>query len=170
MAVLTPAIHLVSVIGRLQHPELQWVLEFDYRLPNPINSGPPHREVLRRMPLLISGKAEFRLRGGDDVIEVPLHESSDGGIRRNNQHEVGMALIMEWLTQPGGTVCDPLMFDRSHCAVEAWQTGRYFIGATDCEASLIRIQNSLVRLGAFPIGKVARQAGSLFGYLLDICE
>ena len=102
------------------------------------------------MPILVLGKAGFRLQDGDDVIEVPTGDGSDPEKQPKARLEAGMALIMERLTRPGQTVCDPLMLDRSHSAIAAWRTGRSFIGATDKEANLRLIRDRLARWGAFP--------------------
>ena len=149
MAVLTTGQHLASVMDRLKRQELQWVLEFDYRPPNAIQLRAPHRVTLRRMPILVLGKAGFRLQDGDDVIEVPTGDGSDPEKQPKARLEAGMALIMKRLTRPGQTVCDPLMLDRSHSAIAAWRTGRSFIGATDKEANLRLIRDRLARWGAF---------------------
>ena len=107
MAVLTSGVHLPSVVERLNHPELKWQVEFDYRPPAPSLYGRPLNLPLRRFPLLVYGRRRYRLQRGDDVIEVPGTEdgaSDSNGVRRL---DVGLAMIIERLTQPGNLVCDP---------------------------------------------------------------
>ena len=147
MAILTTGQYLAPVMNMLNHPDLEWVLEMDYRPAVAMTSGPLHRVTMRRMPLLIWGKDRFRLHGGDDVIEVPLNDNIENGHQTHSRLDAGMALILERLTSLGQIVCDPLMLHRSHSAVAAWRTGRTFIGATDSEASLRRIRNRLAALG-----------------------
>ena len=83
------------------------------------------------------------------TLTPPFTDGSDTGKQPNARLEAGMELIMERLTRPGQTVCDPLMLDRSHSAIAAWRTGRSFIGATDNEANLSLIRDRLARSGAF---------------------
>ena len=147
MAVLTTGQYLALVMKMLDHPDLEWIVEMDYRPAVAVRSNLPLRVTIRRRPLLIWGKGGFQLQGGDDVIEVPLDDSSEDGNQTNARLAAGMALIMERLTSVRQVVCDPLMLHRSHSAVAAWRTGRTFIGATDSEASLRRIRNRLAALG-----------------------
>ena len=147
MAILTKGQYLAPVMKMLNHIDLDWVMEMDYRPAVAMRSGPPHRVTISRMPLLIWGKGGFRLQGGDDVIEVPPDDKGENGNQTNARLDVGMALIIERLTSPEQIVCDPLMLDRSHSATAAWRTGRTFIGATDSEANLKRIRNRLAASG-----------------------
>ena len=147
MAVLTSGVHLPSVIESLKHPELKWLVEFDYRPPAPSRSGPSLNLTIRRWPVLIYGRFRHRLQGGDDVIEVPGSEDSASNAKSGRRLDVGMAMIMERLTQPGQLVCDPLMLDRSDTALAAWSTGHAFIGATESASSLVRIRARLSRQG-----------------------
>ena len=143
MAVLTSGAHLPWVLRCLEHPEIDWVTEFDYRPPKPSKSGSPHYVNVRRRPLLIYGKRGFQLQKGDDVVKVPLAED-DGTFTRSGQRlEAGMAVIIERLALPGQTVCDPIMQHRCDSALAAWETGRAFIGATDTSASLTKIKAQL---------------------------
>ena len=127
MAVLTSGLQLPFVIERLTHPDLKWVAEFDYRPTKPSRSGPSMNLKLRRWPLLIYGKRSFRLRGGDDVIEVSDSEWSSNGTTGGLMLDVGFSRIMERLTRPGQLVCNPLMLDKSDSAMAARITGRGFI-------------------------------------------
>ena len=71
---------LPETLERLKHPDLHWVAEFDYRDNATTNrSGPPHRTMLRRKPLLVYGKPAFRLPPGDDVIDLPPAEEGCSG-------------------------------------------------------------------------------------------
>ena len=101
MAVLTTGQYLAPVLSLMNHPEISCISELDYRPPIAIKSAPPHRVLMRRMPLLVFGKDGFRLHGGDDVIEVPPADSSDARNGSNALLDIGMALIMERLTSPG---------------------------------------------------------------------
>ena len=147
MAILTTGQYVAPVLHLLNHPELVWVFEMNYRPPVAIGSAPPHRIMMTRMPLLLFGLGGFRLQGGDDEIKVPPADDSDTGNRPDARLDAGMELIVERLTSPGQVVCDPLMLHRYHSAAAAWKTGRTFIGATDSEANLRRIRNRLAASG-----------------------
>lgn len=147
MAILTTGQYVAPVLHLLNHPELVWVFEMNYRPPVAIGSAPPHRIMMMRMPLLLFGLGGFRLQGGDDEIKVPPADDSDTGNRPDARLDAGMELIVERLTSPGQVVCDPLMLHRYHSAAAAWKTGRTFIGATDSEANLRRIRNRLAASG-----------------------
>ena len=77
MVVVASASSLPQFLEGLRHPELRWVLEFDMLFGRGHGrSGRPHFVNLRRRPLLVYGKMQFRLTGGDDVIAVPPPEET----------------------------------------------------------------------------------------------
>ena len=149
MAVLANAMRLPAIIGRLAHPGLEWVAEFDYRYGGPpVSSGYPHRVSLGRKPLLIYGKPGFRLQGGNDVIEVPPPDGPAAGRQGRQRDDAGMALIVERFARPGQVVCDPVLLDRSSIALAARRHGCIFIGAGTDQSCINRIRDRLARAEA----------------------
>ena len=149
MAVLANAMRLPAIIGRLTHPGLEWVAEFDYRYGGPpVSSGYPHRVSLGRKPLLIYGKPGFRLQGGNDVIEVPPPDGPAMRPQGRQRDDAGMALIVERFARPGQVVCDPVLLDRSSIALAARRHGCIFIGAGTDQSCINRIRDRLARAEA----------------------
>ena len=73
------------------------------------DSGEPHWVDLRRVAVLILGKAEAKLSPGADVIEVPPSGKDDGDHRHQGLEEA-MGTIFRRVALPGHSVC-ALAFD-----------------------------------------------------------
>ena len=117
---------LPRMLVKLAHPDLKWLGEFDLRFPAPQGtSGHPHYVRLHRRPLLVYGKARFRLDGGDDFMEVPAPAEKQPAQRPN---EDAIRLVAERFVLAGQVVCDPLMLDRPWTALAAMQRDCVFIG------------------------------------------
>ena len=141
MVVLASAEHLPAVLENLHHPELLWVCELDL-----IFDGSwarlrekHHLELLRR-PLLVYGKNQFRLNGGNDLVRVPRTEEAPTQAR---QLIAGMTLIVERFTQHGQVVCDPITMGRNTVAFAALGAGRRFIGAGEDQTAMDSIRHWL---------------------------
>ena len=145
MAVVGNGLLLPSLLERLDHPDLNWVGEFDmlYHGP-PSSSGRPHWVRIHRQPLLIYGKEGYRLTGGDDLLEVPSPDELPQGRNRN---EAAMELVVARFARPGQVVCDPIMLDRSGTALAARELGCSFIGAERNAGCLNRIRARLAVAG-----------------------
>lgn len=142
LAVLVSAQYLPCVLKALEHPELKWVAELDYRFDSPaIYTREPHRLNQRRRPLLVYGKPQFRLGGGDDIIQLPPHEEHSLERRQGQQRfELGAELIFERLVATGGTVCDPCVVDRAATALAALKRGCHFTGAFDDRSAIAKVR------------------------------
>ena len=137
--------HLPEVLDRLRHPDLHWVCEFDYIFGEPpIRPRGTHQLDLRRRPLLVFGKAQFRLTGGHDVIRLPRPDDSAPPGQRT---EAGMRLIVQRFARPGQVVCDPIMLDRVGIAMGALEGGCRFIGAEKNQSCIDRVPSKLARAG-----------------------
>ena len=135
---------LPETLERLKHPGLHWVAEFDYRDNATTNrSGPPHRTMLRRKPLLVYGKPAFRLPPGDDVIDLPPAEEGAQERRTWRLNNAGLALIAQRFARPGQVICDPLMLARASAALAARKLGCPFIGADRAASSVARVRGYL---------------------------
>lgn len=141
LAVLVSAQYLPWVLKALEHPDLKWVAELDYRFDSPaIYTREPHRLNQRRRPLLVYGKPQFRLGGGDDVIQLPPHEEHSSQRRQGQRFELGAELIFERLVATGGTVCDPCVVDRAATALAALRRGCHFTGAFDDRSAIAKVR------------------------------
>ena len=143
MVVVGHAVLLPSMLERLRHERLIWTMELDLLQPGlPASSGPPHGVALHRRPVLVFGKAGFRMNGGSDLIEVPPPNALPAGLDR---HEAAMGLVVSRFCGPGEVICDPHMSDRSGTVLAARQLGSTFIGATERQSSIDRIQARLAQ-------------------------
>ena len=143
MVVVGHAVLLPKMVERLQHEHLIWIVELDLLQPGlPASSGPPHRVALHRRPVLVYGKAGFRMNGGSDLIEVPPPDALPPGLDRN---EAAMGLVVSRFCGPGQVICDPNMLDRAGTALAARQLGCTFIGASERQSSIDRIQGRLAQ-------------------------
>ena len=121
------------------------MLEFDLRYGGPmLRLNHPHRASLRRRPLLVYGKPDFRLTGGDDVIEPPPPDRREEARRRWHANEVAMAMLVERFTRPGQVVCDPFLLGWRGTALGAREHGCIFIGAERDRSCLERTRRYLV--------------------------
>ena len=145
LAVLASGELLPDVLDHLKHPELRWVCELDYIFWEPaIRLRGNHPLEIRRRPLLLFGKARFRLSGGDDVIRLPPPDEST----RPAQHlEAGMRLIVGRVTGPDQVVCDPIMLGRAGVGLAALDSGCSFIGADREQSSIDRVRRRLAEAG-----------------------
>ena len=135
---------LPGMLEYLAHPGLKWIGEFDLRFSAPQGtSGYPHYVSLQRRPLLVYGKALFRLDGGNDLIEVPAPDEKQPAQRPN---EDAIRLVVERFVSPGQVVCDPVMLDRAWTALAAMRRNCVFIG--NCAASTASIEGIRARLAA----------------------
>ena len=101
MVVVASASSLPQFMEGLRHPDLRWALEMDIQFSKARGrSGRPHFVNLRRRPLLVYGKMQFRLTGGDDVIAVPPPEELSEGQERWHPVEVGISMLVERFTPP----------------------------------------------------------------------
>ena len=145
MVVVASASSLPQFLEGLRHPELRWVLEFDMLFGRGHGrSGRPHFVNLRRRPLLVYGKMQFRLTGGDDVIAVPPPEELSEGQERWHPVEVGMAMIVGRFTRPGQVICDPFLLGWRGTALGARRHGCSFIGGERDRSCLDRTRGYLV--------------------------
>ena len=146
MVVMNDGMQLPQVLERLNHPDLKWICELDFEHHSvPVPGGPPDWITLRRRPLLIYGKARFKLNRGDNLIALP---NSDDLPKEHLQRQLldeAMALIVERFARPGQVVCDPIPLDRASTALAARKHGCYFIGADKNDVNLGRIRRSLTR-------------------------
>ena len=91
--------------------DVQWGVEMDLLFRDPIgNSGEPHWVELRRVAVLILGKAEAKVSPGDDIIEVPPPGKEDNDHRQGLYDSHAMGMILRRFALPGHTVC-ALSFD-----------------------------------------------------------
>ena len=126
---------LPEVLSRLRKAGPEWIAELSLLFPNPIgNSGEPHWMGLRRVALLVCGKAGARLEGECDVIEVPA--PSGGTADRPLELEDGMPLVVQRFASLGQVVCDPLLSGRSGVALAVVETGCAFVGADEDQSSI----------------------------------
>ena len=145
MVVLASGELLPDVLDRLKHPELRWACELDYIFREPaIRLRGNHPLELRRRPLLLFGKARFRLSGGHDVIRLPR---ADDSTRPAQRLEAGMRLIVRRVARPGQVVCDPIMLDRAGVALAALEIGCQFIGAERDQSTINRVDRLLAEAG-----------------------
>ena len=145
MVVLASGELLPDVLDHLKHPELRWVCEFDYIFGEPaIRLRGKHPLELRRRPLLVFGKARFRLGKGHDVIRLPRPDDS---ARPTQRLEAGMRLIVQRFTRPGQVVCDPIMLDRAGVGLAALEGGCRFVGAERDQSCVDRVSRRLAEAG-----------------------
>ena len=143
--VLASGERLPEVLEHLKHPELRWVCEFDYVFGEPaIRPRGKHPLELRRRPLLVFGKARFRLSSGHDVIRLPRPDDS---ARPTQRLEAGMRLIVQRFTRPGQVVCDPIMLDRAGVGLAALEGGCRFVGAERDQSCVDRVSRRLAETG-----------------------
>ena len=146
MVVMNNAMQLPQVLERLNHPDLNWISEFDLQHQRvSIGAGSPYWITLRRRSLLIYGKSGFKLNGGDNVIALPTSDELPEEQLRRQWLGLAMALIVERFVRPGQVVCDPIPLDKASSALAARKHGCYFIGADKDEVNLERIKRSLTR-------------------------
>ena len=145
MVVVASASSLPQFMEGLKHPDLRWALEMDIQFSKaPGRSGRPHFVNLRRRPLLVYGKMQFRLTGGDDVIAVPPPEELSEGQERWHPVEVGMSMLVERFTRPGQVICDPFLLGWRGTALGARRNGCSFIGGERDRSCLDRTRGYLV--------------------------
>ena len=145
MVVMASAEHLPEFLEHLRHTELHWACELDMIFDKPwARLWGKHRLGLIRRPLLVFGKSNFRLSGGNDLVRVPPTEEAPTGV---GQLIAGMGSIVERFTQHGQVVCDPITMGRDTVAEAALAVGRRFIGAAEDQASIDRIRHRLERAG-----------------------
>ena len=146
MVVMNNAMQLPQVLERLNHPDLNWISEFDLQHQRvSVGAGSPYWITLRRRSLLIYGKSGFKLNGGDNVIALPTSDELPEEQLRRQWLGLAMALIVERFVRPGQVVCDPIPLDKASSALAARKHGCYFIGADKDEVNLERIKRSLAR-------------------------
>ena len=134
---------LPGMLERLNHPDLEWLVECDTLFNGPANlSGMPHFIQLHRRPVLVYRKRAFRATGYSDFIEVP---AEDGLPPCYNRHEFAMRLLVEIFAKQGQLVCDPWMLDRSGTALGSMRSRCRFIGASERQESMNRIIQRLER-------------------------
>ena len=146
MVVMNNAMQLPQVLERLNHPDLNWISEFDLQHQRvSVGAGSPYWITLRRRSLLIYGKSGFKLNGGDNVIALPTSDELPEEQLRRQWLGLAMALIVERFARPGQVVCDPIPLDKASSALAARKHGCYFIGADTNDVNLERIKRSLAR-------------------------
>ena len=145
MVMLASAEHLPEVLENLHHPELLWVCELDLVFDQPwARLRGKHRLELTRRPLLVFGKAGFRISGSNDLVRVPRADEAPTQAR---QLIAGMTLVVERFTQHGQVVCDPVTMGRDTVAFAALGAGRRFIGAGEDQAGMDRLRHRLEGAG-----------------------
>ena len=145
MVVVASASSLPQFMEGLRHPDLRWALEMDIQFSKARGrSGRPHFINVHRRPLLVYGKMQFRLTGGDDVIAVPAPEELSEGQERWHPVEVGMSMLVERFTRPGQVVCDPFLLGWRGTALGARRNGCSFIGGERDRSCLDRTRGYLV--------------------------
>ena len=131
---------LRRMLEKLARPDLRWLGELDLLFEGPpARSGPPYRMDIHRKPILVYGKADFRLHGGADLVRVPPPDELTPGFDREEQ---GMALLAARFAASGQTVCDPMM-QQAATALGAREMRYTFIGSADGQTSVDRIWNRL---------------------------
>ena len=146
MILLCEATRLPEVFRNLRHKDLRFIVEFDYRFDAPTRKlDERHGVELRRMPLLIYGKADFVLEDGDDVIQLPPldHDPSDSSIRR--RREGGVAMVVKRFTKPEDMICDPLLVSQTMVVLAAIHRGCRFVGGCDDGRRFEYVRDRLIR-------------------------
>lgn len=126
MVVMAGVVHLPQVMMRLDHPNLRWCFELDYRDNRKTNLR-IHNLLLRRKPLLVyGGKSYIYKGGGHDDIVTP--DDDDTRSRHQwAQSDGGIEAIMRKFCRPGMLVVDPFVGGGSS-ALAAYRLGCWFIG------------------------------------------
>ena len=135
---------LPEVLARLPRDGPEWIMECSLLFPAPIAaSGEPHRIDIRRVALLVCGKAGARLKRGEDVIEVP----APGGGAASLPLELGdgMALVVRRFASQGQVVLDPMVHGRSGVVSAAVRGGCTFIGADEDQSRIDLVLEQLRR-------------------------
>ena len=126
MFVLADTGNLQALMDGLKHPDLYWAFACHYRHPGrPSRPGHPHRVQLTQKLVLIYGKQDFTITGGDDLIELP---AAAGGRRPESLRQpagLGNADDRQALHQPrpGGVRPDHPGQDRHRPGGRAAGTG-----------------------------------------------
>ena len=140
MAVVGSGVLLPQMLERLTHPELRWLAEFDLVFHGaPMGSGPPHYMNLRRRPVLVYHKGQFRVSGMPDLLELSPEDALPG----TTEQEAAMELLAKQFCRPGQKVCDPNMLDRAGVALAARRLGCAFVGASKIQSCVDRIRRRL---------------------------
>ena len=157
LVVVGSGILLPDMLKHLEHPDLEWLTEFDLRFHGQASlSGRPHFIQLHRRPVLVYRKGGYRADGYDDLIEVPAEDDLTPGCTR---HEFAMRQLVDLFAKPGQLVCDPGMLDRSGTALGARKSGCRFIGASERQDSIDQIIQRLKREEEILTAQAAPAAG-----------
>ena len=141
MVVVGSGVLLPQMLERLTHPELRWLAEFDLVFRGaPVGSGPPHYMKLRRRPVLVYHKGQFRVSGMPDLLELSPEDALPKG---TTEQEAAMELLVKQFCRPGQKVCDPVMLDRAGVALAARRLGCTFVGASEVQSCVDRIRRRL---------------------------
>ena len=142
MAVVGTGVLLPQMLERLTHRDLRWLAEFDLVFNGaPAGSGRPHYMKLRRRPMLVYHKGQFRVSGMPDLLEVPPPDALPKG--RTTEQEAAMDILVKQFCLPGQKVCDPNMLDRAGVALAARRLGCTFVGASEVQSCIDRIRRRL---------------------------
>ena len=141
LVVVGNSVLLPRMLDGLRHPDLRWIFELDLLFHGlPERSGPPYRIRFHRFPILVYGKQDFLLAGGDDLIEVPAQEELPPGV---DPYELGMARLVERFAEPGQVVCDPVMGKNAGTVLGSRDRGCTFIGAGERQSDIDQIWKRL---------------------------
>ena len=163
MALLVNAEFLPAILQRLNHDEVTWITEFDYRSPGRgARLLRSHPVTVCRWPLLLYRKGKgTSLPAGVDFLSEPLEVGATGSRNHSQLLELGMNHVVERLVRPGGTVCDPLLLGRAGIAIAARQHGCHFIGASDTPKFVSEVKGRLnSEEAASKTGEVTLEADS----------
>ena len=136
-----------EVMSRLLKGELEWIMELSLLFPTPVaTSGEPHWIDIRRVALLVCGKARAELKITQDVIEAPGPGAS--GEADVPALEDGLGLIMSLFASPGQVVCIPMLQGASSMVLAALKAGCTVIGADEDQSRIDLVLEQL--RGAMP--------------------
>lgn len=136
-----------EVLSRLLKSGLEWIMELSLLFPAPIaTSGEPNWIDIRRVALLVCGKARAELKITQDVIEAPGPGASCEADAP--ALEDGLGLMVNLFASQGQVVCIPTLQGASRMVAAAVKAGCRVIGADEDHS---RIDLALEQLrGAVP--------------------
>ena len=146
MLMLCRVTSLPGVFRSLQHGDLKFLLEIDYRFDVPVRKlSERHAVGLRRMPPLVWGKPEFVLKDGDDVLQLPEPKGDSTDLAMGQRHADGADLMVRRFTQTGDVVCDPLLLIGTTAALAALRLGRHFVGSCHDGGRFQHVREAFIR-------------------------
>ena len=138
---------LPEMLSRLPKGGLEWIMELSLLFPASIaTSGEPHWIDIRRVALLLCGKAQAELKITQDVIEAPGPGGS--GEADAPALEDGLGLMVSLFASPGQVVCIPMLQGASSMVLAALKAGCTVIGADEDQSRIDLVLEQL--RGAMP--------------------